>query len=99
VEKEKVMRRLVTLTLAMLIVGCATPADRAAQVQRDVEEMIRTYGPGCERLGFRPETDQWRDCVLQLATKDSIERWGMYTRTPTTTSCLGSHGFFNCTTF
>ena len=35
--------------------------------------MIKVYGPACERLGYRNDTDPWRDCVLRLATKDSLE--------------------------
>lgn len=84
----------VSLLMTFVVAGCATPAERAAQVQRDVDEMIRVYGPGCERLGYKPDSDQWRDCVLRLATKDTVER-----RDFTTTNCIGSRGFFHCSTF
>jgi hypothetical protein len=88
------MRALAVSLLMLLIAGCATPEQRAAQVQREVEELIRVYGPGCEKLGFKTDTDQWRDCVLRLATKDKLER-----RDFTTTNCIGSRGFFHCSTF
>lgn len=58
--------------------------------------MIAVYGPGCERLGYANGTDQWRECILKMDTKDAITR---YQTTPTTTSCFGHRGFFNCTTF
>lgn len=90
------MRTIIFLLFAAFLTGCQTPAERAAQVERDVEEMITVYGPGCERLGYRQETDQWRDCVLRMATRERVER---YSRMPTTTSCIGHRGFFHCTTF
>jgi hypothetical protein len=78
----------------MLIAGCVTQGERAAQVQRDVDDMIQVYGPGCEKLGYKSDTDPWRECVLRLATKDRIER-GDYT----TTTCIGNRGFVHCSTF
>jgi len=88
------MRTLLCLATALLLAGCATPAERAAQVQREVEEMIVVYGPGCERLGFANGTDDWRNCILRLSARDAA-----YTRYPTTTSCFGHRGFYQCTTF
>jgi hypothetical protein len=88
------MRALAVSLLMLFIAGCATPEQRAAQVQREVEELIRVYGPGCEKLGFKTDSDQWRDCVLRLATKDKLER-----RDFTTTNCIGSRGFFHCSSF
>jgi hypothetical protein len=46
------MRAFAVSILLIFVAGCVTQAERAAQVQRDVEEMIRVYGPGCEKLGF-----------------------------------------------
>ena len=69
------------------------------QMQREVDEMVQVYGPACEKLGYKGETDLWRDCVLRLSTKDSFERYSRYSRYPVTTSCFGHRGFFNCTTF
>jgi len=90
------MRPLLLLAIAAVLAGCATPAERAARIEREIDEMIAVYGPACEKLGYKVETDQWRDCVLRLSTKDSYER---FSRTPTTTSCIGHRGFLNCTTF
>ena len=88
------MRALAVSILMLFVAGCVTQAERAAQVQREVEDMIRVYGPGCEKLGYKSDSDQWRDCVLRLATKDKLER-----RDFTTTNCVGSRGFFHCSTF
>jgi hypothetical protein len=83
------------LTLALLLGGCATQADRAAQQQREVDDMIAVYGPACERLGNARDTEQWRSCILKLDTRNT-ER---YRTSPTTTTCFGHRGFFNCSTF
>ena len=90
------MRILMYLILVAVLTGCATPAERAARMQREVDEMITVYGPSCEKLGYKIDTDPWRDCILRLSAKDSYERdRGM----PTTTNCIGHRGFLQCTTF
>ena len=88
------MRKIATFLLLFFVAGCATQAERAAAVQRDVDDMLRVYGPGCEKLGYKTDTDEWRDCVLRLATNDRLER-----RDLRTMSCFGSRGFVHCSTF
>ena len=56
--------------------------------------MIQLYGPGCEKLGYKNDSDPWRECVLRLAQRD--ER---YSRYPISTNCIGHRGFMQCTTF
>jgi hypothetical protein len=80
--------------LLLFVAGCATQAERAAQVQRDVEQMIQLYGPGCEKLGYKNDSDPWRECVLRLAQRDD-----RYNRYPISTNCIGHRGFTQCTTF
>ncbi|MFC5475653.1 hypothetical protein [Paraherbaspirillum soli] len=87
------MRTLMFLALSAMLSGCATEAERAAQAQRDVDEMVHVYGPACDRLGYKADSNQWRDCVLRLDTKNNIERY------PMTTTCFGHHGFLQCSTF
>ena len=89
------MRIFVASPLITLLAGCATQAERTARVQREVDEMIATYGPACEKLGYKSDSDPWRDCVLRLSNKDAAR----YSRGPTTTSCFGHRGFFQCSTF
>lgn len=68
------MRRLLCLmVLSAGLAGCATTAERAAQLEREVDEMIQYYGPACEKLGYQNNTDPWRDCILRLNAKDSYE--------------------------
>ena len=90
------MRTILLIAAAAVLAGCATPAERAARAEREIDEMIVVYGPACEKLGYKADSDAWRDCVLRLNAKDNFER---FSRTPTTTSCFGHRGFFNCTTF
>lgn len=87
------MRWLIVVCLALA--GCATPAERAARMEAEVTRMMQEYGPACERLGYQRDDDKWRDCILRLSSK--VEQ--RYTVYPTTTSCYGHRGFFNCTTF
>ena len=89
------MHRIFILAALSLLAGCASTAERAAAVSRDVDDMIRVYGPGCERLGYKADSDGWRDCVLRLATNDRIEQ-----RDVVTPSCLGTRrGLWRCGTF
>lgn len=82
--------------LLFLSASCATQADRSAQMQREVDDMIVVYEPACEKLGYAKDSDRWPDCVLQLNTKQTIAR---YSTAPTTTTCFGHRGFFHCSTF
>ncbi len=89
------MMRYGLMFLLALLTGCTTPAERAAAVKAEVEEMIKVYGPGCERLGYTKDTDPWRECILHLKAQDNIR----YSTRPTTTTCIGHRGFYNCTSF
>jgi hypothetical protein len=91
------MRTLLLIAAIATLAGCATtPEQRAAEVQADVDRMIATYGPACDRLGYKPNEDGWRDCVMRLAARDDRRR--AYYRYPLTTSCIGHRGFYSCTT-
>jgi hypothetical protein len=81
--------------LIILLAACETPAERAARVKAEVDDMVRVYGPGCEKLGYQKETDPWRECILNLRARDDIR----YSVRPTTTTCIGHRGFYNCTTY
>jgi hypothetical protein len=65
------MRGLI-LCAALALAGCATPQDRAARAQAEMERDMSLYGPACQRLGYQPGSDPWRACVLQLGTKEEI---------------------------
>jgi hypothetical protein len=89
------MRWIAALTISCCIAGCMTQQERAAAVSRDVEDMINVYGPGCAKLGYKPDSDQWRDCVLRLATKDEIEQRDLPTAT-----CFGARrSLMHCSAF
>lgn len=61
---------------ALVLAGCATPEQKAAQMQAEMSRMMTIYGPACSRLGYQGNSDQWRSCVLQLSTKEELERYG-----------------------
>ncbi len=87
------LRIVLSALLAALLAGCATPEERAARVQAEVQDMIRVYGPGCEKMGYTKDTDLWRECILRLSARND------YRTRPTTTTCTGASGFFNCVTY
>lgn len=59
----------------LLLAGCSTPQERAARRQAEVEQMMVEYGPACGRLGYTPNTDPWRACVLQLNARNDLQRY------------------------
>ena len=82
--------------LVIALTGCATTAERAAQMQAEIDDMVAVYGPACEKLGFQAGTDPWRNCVLGLNAQKSRER---YLSAPRTAACWGHRGFYNCSSF
>jgi hypothetical protein len=90
------MRTTSFVLAALLAAGCATEAERSAQMQREVDHMVAVYGPSCEKLGFASGSEGWRNCVLRLNT-DQLRY--SYRAMPSTTTCFGHRGFFQCSTF
>lgn len=90
----------ITLAVAAIAVaGCATPAEQAARMEREMDLNIQIYGPACEKLGFKRDTDTWRNCVLRLVQNDSYYRYYGGYGYPYTTTCLGGPAIVHCTTF
>ena len=48
--------------LALLLVGCSTPEERAARM----EAMIAKAEDACVKIGFKPGTDAMANCKLSL---------------------------------
>ncbi len=68
------MRRISPVLLIALLAGCATtPAEREARTQREVDRMVQWYGPTCDKLGYKRDTDPWRDCIVKLDTKSAYQ--------------------------
>lgn len=73
------MRTVVSMFFSLgFLAACASPQDQAAQAQRQMDFMIQVYGPACEKLGYAPKTDPWRNCILQLSAKDDFVRYQRY---------------------
>ncbi|HEX8740364.1 MAG TPA: hypothetical protein VF925_09510 [Casimicrobiaceae bacterium] len=92
----RILAAMVVVSVAALVGGCATQAERAAAAQREVTDMIKVYGPACEELGFKADSDAWRNCVPRLADRESDER---ARRSGFFTNCTGTPGFFQCSSF
>lgn len=84
------------LLMIVLLSACATPEQRAARARAEVDEMIQVYGPACEKLGFKNDTDPWRDCILRLSARDDMQR---VNHGPAVTQCFGHRGFVQCINF
>lgn len=65
------MRRYILLAV-LAVAGCATPQERAARLQADMERDMMMYGPACLKLGYAAGSDPWRSCILQLGTKEEL---------------------------
>lgn len=89
------LRNGLMVLLIAALAGCMTQAERIAAEKAEVDEMVKVYGPACEKLGYAKDTDPWRDCILRMrAHRDAQIR-----PYPTTTTCVGQRGFYNCTSF
>lgn len=70
------MRCSITAAMvAAFLAACATPAQQAAQAEREVDYMVQVYAPACEKLGYTRNTDPWRNCILSLSAKDDVVRY------------------------
>ena len=65
---------VLSVFIALILAACASPAEQAAQVEREVDRMVLVYGPACEKLGFKANTDPWRNCVIGLSQKDAVRQ-------------------------
>lgn len=63
---------------AVALAGCATPAEQSAVMSREMDRMIVVYGPACEKLGYKNDSDPWRNCILQMSLKNDFERYNYY---------------------
>lgn len=55
---------ILALFSTIFITGCASDSERAAAAERDVRRRVDVYGPACEQMGFKKDTDAWRFCVV-----------------------------------
>jgi hypothetical protein len=49
--------------LLLLAVICAVAGVLSGCAAQQAERDIANYAPYCEKLGYRPDTDPWRDCI------------------------------------
>ncbi|MEX5744154.1 hypothetical protein [Massilia sp. X63] len=70
------MAKLAVLGMTLALAACTTPQQRAERAQADMAEQMAIYGPACSRLGYAQDSDQWRQCVLQLSTREELRQVG-----------------------
>ena len=81
------MRALILTAVSVCcLLGCSTPQQQALKQQAEMDRMIAEFGPACTKLGYAMNTDPWRDCILQSASKS--ETW----RSRVSTSIFGGWG-------
>lgn len=74
------MRILILIIASTLcLLGCTTPQEQAARQQAEMDRMVGEFGPACNRVGYPANTDQWRDCVVQLAERNGAGRGSVST--------------------
>ncbi|WP_426111305.1 hypothetical protein [Massilia sp. PWRC2] len=67
---------LLTVAIALNLAACSTPQERAFRQQANMDATIIEFGPACARLGYTANSDLWRNCVIQLSTRDDFVRYG-----------------------
>lgn len=72
--QERANRIVVAGTLGVLA-ACSTPEEQAIRKQAEVVHMMTVYGPACQRLGYTPNSDPWRNCILHLNVQDDLLRY------------------------
>lgn len=74
------MRALILMTASVVcLLGCTTPQEQALKQQAEMDRMMARYGPACTQLGFATNSDPWRNCIVQSATSDDVNRGGVST--------------------
>lgn len=70
------MNRLLPMVLvSALLAACATtPEQQRAYAEREANRLRQAHGQTCENLGYQPETDKWRDCLLQRESQRLMQQ-------------------------
>jgi hypothetical protein len=61
------------------LLGCSTPEDQARKQQAGIDRIVAEFGPACTQLGYVPQSDPWRNCVLRLASNQGVKQGGVST--------------------
>lgn len=61
--------------LTALLAACATtPEEARAYAEREANRLKAAHGQTCEKLGYKPETNEWRDCLLDLENQRIMQQ-------------------------
>ena len=68
------------LLVVLLLTGCASPEMNRFLFGQSREERAETIvnrlSTHCEAIGYRRDTDPWRECILKLYNAAAIEQAG-----------------------
>lgn len=67
---------LLSTIAAGLSIGCAAPSHQVAALERDVDSVIQSYGPVCEKQGYAADSREWRNCVYQAGKQEYSDSRG-----------------------
>ncbi len=67
--------RLLPLLLLPLAASCASPQQRAEETASYINA---NYGPLCEKLGYAPGSDAYRNCMLSMFNTDQMQMTPWY---------------------
>ncbi len=72
------MAKCAVVAMTLMLAACSTPQQRAERMQAEMAELMTVYGPACSRLGYAQNSDQWRQCVLALSTREELRQAPSY---------------------
>ena len=55
------MKKVISASLiaSIFLLGCA------ASPEQQAKRTLTQYGPYCEKMGYKKDTDSWRDCAIK----------------------------------
>lgn len=73
--------RITAMALLLSLAACATPEQYVEQTSAYIAE---NYGPLCARLGYQPDTEGYRNCMVSMYNTDQARfnnaPWGRFRR-------------------
>ena len=62
------MRSVLLIILFISLTSCATSKERGEYIANHIE---KNFGPTCIAMGYKRDTDKYRDCKLSLYNSDT----------------------------
>lgn len=100
------MPRGLAICAVVALVGCSTPQEQAARIERDRAGYLEALTQHCELLGFRRDSAEMKQCLLTIHAQN-LQNQPQNTqpqyrrerqRQPVTTNCQTYGGQTTCQT-